>query len=256
MRLAAERTKINSFAYRFNLAQSEVALDSFYKALTLLITDYSNGALTLSATEYGIIMAELELQGTLRPLSPTTQSELYSLIQMVKTAPVFATRVDLKERLTALSDLLNTPVDPVLRANYFIQTTMSMLSTLSTDGARNRYFALLAQFSSELSTLSAEKFNTPTTKAALTDLQNAFNQYRLSTNATENEKGIMNDLIRQLQDVILTLPAVATTPITPNTTTPPTPSSQIIPTSTTVTTQRAPTVARFYRSVPTSRFAQ
>jgi|GEM_PF-6191881 len=256
MRLAAERTKINSFAYRFNLAQSEMTLDSFYKALTLIITDYSNGTLTLSAAEYGIIMAELELQGTLRPLSPTTQSELYSLIQMVKTAPVFATRVDLKERLTALSALINTPVDPIIRSNYFIQTTMSMLSKLSTDGARNRYFALLAQFSSELSTLPAEKFNTATIKTALTDLQNAFNQYRLSTNATESEKGIMNDLIRQLQDVIVTLPAGATTPIAPDTTTPSVPTKPTIPASTTVTTQHAPTVARFYRSVPTSRFAQ
>ncbi len=253
MRLAAERTKINSFAYRFTLAQSEITLDAFYKALTLILTDYTNGALTLATAEYGVFLNELEQQGALRPLSPTTQSELYSLIQMTRTAPIFATRVDLKERLNTLSTLLSTPVDPAVRANYFIQTTMSMLSKLPTDGQRNRYFALLSQFSSELSTLPAERFTETTVRTALTELQNAFNQYRLSTNATDAEKAIMNDLARQLQDVIVTLPTTAVPTVAPTPTT-----TTVSTTSTTpaTTTPRAPTVARFYRSVPASKFAQ
>jgi hypothetical protein len=144
---------------------------------------------------------------------------------------------------------MNTAVDIAVRAQYFVQTTMGMLSKPTSDGPRNRYFALLAQFSGELSTLSAEKFSTETTKKALTDLQSAFTQYSLSTNATESEKIVMNDLVRQLQDIIVTAaPTTATVTVTAATpsTTP----------ATTTTPSRTPTVARFYRSVPTSRFAR
>jgi hypothetical protein len=249
MRLAVERTKLNSFAYRFGLAQSETTLEGFYQALTSLITDYTNATVTFGIADYAIFLSELEQYGALRPLSTQTQSALYSLVQMTKTAPVFATRIDLVERLNALSTQMSTPADPAIRAQYFIQTTMSILSRVATDGQRNRYFALVAQFSSELSILPADRINTAIVKTALTSLQTAFNQYRVSANATEAEKNIMNDLIRQLQDLLLT-PSATISQINTST---PTPTA---PTTSSTTIPRAPTTARFYRSVPSSRFAQ
>lgn len=251
MQLTAQQNTLNSFKYRFTQAQNEVTPQAYYADLTQMINDLTAGTLTFAANDFSTFLSELTNQVALRPMTPDTQSSVYSLVQLVKTAPTFATRADLVSTITQLMSLLNTPVDPLVRINYFEQNIMVMLGQPITSGQRQQFFVRLGQFSSELTSLTADILAQPTVQQALQQLATTLNQDAQSSNAQSNEQILMTSVARQLQDISGT--TAATLVPTVATTTGLTSGGVLLPTTIPQTT---PTTSRAYTRAPVSRFAR
>jgi len=254
MATAAEKTRLTGFAYRLSIARNALTPSDYYRALTQIITDLTNGTLTLASTDFTTMVAELDKLVTLRPLTPDTKSELFGLVAMVKTAPTFATRTDLANRLTQLNSIMSMPVDIPARVAYFTGNTMAMLSLPNDNGLRSQFFSRLSSFGTEITTIPAATIAQTEIQASLNQLISAVTQYQLSSTATAAEKTIFSSLIRQLQDTTATGTPTPTTsaPTVPAGTTPPATTQQpvVLPTVT------SPQVSRFYKAAPNSRYAQ
>lgn len=266
---AAAETTANSFSYRLNAAQAEPTQQAEYNALTQMINDLSAGIMTMAPSDYSAFLSELTTQVTLRPLVPNTQSALYSLVALVKSAPTFSTRPDLVSTLTQLSNLLNTPVDPVTRITYFTQNTMAMLGKPITNGQRKQFFTMLGQFSTDLSGLAATTLAQPAFAQLIQTLITTLNQASQSPNTQLDEQSVMTTVARELQDISGTPtttqtmnPASLTSyydvqmPSAYNNTNVALPRSAMATTASPAIVNTAAPVSRFYNTKPIQRLAQ
>jgi hypothetical protein len=253
MATAAEKTRLTSFAYRLSIARNALTPSAYYRALTQLITDFTNGTLTLTSIDFTTMVAELDKLVALRPLTPDTKSELFGLVAMTKTAPTFATRTDLVNRLTQLSSVMSMPVDIPTRVAYFTSNTMAMLSLPVNSGLRSQFFSRLSSFGSEIITIPGATLTQTDIQASLNQLISAATQYQLSSTATEAEKTIFTSVIRQLQDTTTTGTPPSTMPA----------STAPVGTTSSPSNQQAVVLprtiqqgSRYYKAAPGSRYAQ
>ncbi len=246
-----ERYRLRTFSYRLSMAQQLPTPREYLQALTQMITDITAGTLTLTTLESAGLMSELEKQVTMRPLVPTTESEIYALIALVKGTPPFSTRSDLVAKITQLTTTLGLPVDIAARVAYFTQQTMSMLGKPVDSGERQQFFGHLTNFATELASVPVATINAPASRTALSQLSTAMKQYQISSLATEGEKIIFTGLIRQLEDTTVNTPTAQLA-----TTTLPTMPAATSVTSTNNALPRSSASSRFFRAVPASRYAQ
>jgi len=200
LQLAAAQTTVNTFSYRLSAAQAEPTQQAEYLNLTQIINDATAGNLTMAPGDYTAFLSELTTQVALRPLTPNNQSELYSLVTLTKSAPTFSSRADLVSTLTQLTSLLNTPVDPITRTNYFTQNIAGMLGRSTTSGQRQQFFAMLSQFASDLAALPTSALAQPSLIQALQTLTTTLNQQSQVPSAQPSEQAIMISVARALQD--------------------------------------------------------
>ncbi len=266
---AAAETRANSFSYRLSAAQAEPTQQAEYNSLTQMINDLSAGIMTMTPSDYNAFLSELTTQVALRPLVPNTQSALYSLVALVKSAPTFSTRPDLVSTLTQLSNLLNTPVDPATRITYFTQNTMAMLGKPITNGQRKQFFTMLSQFSTDLSGLPATTLAQPAFTQLIQTLITTLNQANQSPNTQPDEQSAMTTAARELQDVTSTPTTSQTTnipsltnyydvqmPSAYNNTNVALPRSSVTATAAPAAVNASAPVSRFYSAKPIQRLAQ